>query len=128
MLPPRAPCLYLLQLGRPNVPVPPAPPLPAGVSLVTSGPGQSCDAACVGKQMACMASAFASLNDCNSLRSKFLCEAGAHPLRPEACHRAGTGGMGCGWLGMSGWEGTAGLKLAWLGTAGCVAQLAAVWL
>jgi hypothetical protein len=71
------------KLGRPNVPVPPAPPLPTGVSLVTGGPGQSCDAACVGKQMACVASAFASINDCNSLRSKFMCEAGCGLSAPD---------------------------------------------
>ena len=65
------------KLGRPRVPVPPAPPLPAGVSLLTGGPGQSCDAACAAKQLSCSAGAFASINDCNSLRSKFMCEAGA---------------------------------------------------
>ena len=65
-----------LQLGRPHVPVPPAPPLPKSIKLVAGAAAQPCDAACAAKGMACKAEHFAGLNDCNSLRAKFMCEAG----------------------------------------------------
>jgi hypothetical protein len=64
------------KLGRPHVPVPPVPPLPPHIHAVAGQPGQSCDVACAAKQMACSGGHFASLNDCNSLRAKFMCEAG----------------------------------------------------
>ncbi|KAL4440719.1 hypothetical protein ABPG77_000428 [Micractinium sp. CCAP 211/92] len=64
------------KLGRPHVPVPPAPPLPHSLKLVAGAAAQPCDAACAAKGMACKAEHFAGLNDCNSLRAKFMCEAG----------------------------------------------------
>lgn len=64
------------KLGRPHVPVPPAPPLPKSISLVAGSAGQACDATCAAKNMACKAEHFSSLNNCNSLRAKFMCEAG----------------------------------------------------
>lgn len=70
------------QLGRPHVEVPPAPALPKEASLVAGAAGQSCDVACAAKQMTCRAEWFLSINDCNSLRAKFMCEAG---------------GLGTGW-------------------------------
>ena len=83
--PPTHPPPIHLQLGRPHVAVPPAPPLPAGITLVAGSGGQTCDAACAAKQMGCKEEHFASLNDCNSLRAKFMCEAGGLAL----CRRAG---------------------------------------
>ena len=64
------------QLGRPHVPVPAAPALPKGILVVAGAAGQSCDAACRAKNAACQPAHFVSLNDCNSLRAKFMCEAG----------------------------------------------------
>ncbi|EFN58615.1 hypothetical protein CHLNCDRAFT_17323, partial [Chlorella variabilis] len=53
--------------------VPPAPALPKEASLVAGAAGQSCDVACAAKQMTCRAEWFLSINDCNSLRAKFMC-------------------------------------------------------
>ena len=100
------------KLGRPRVPVPPAPLLPPLVALVAGAAGQSCEAACQAAKpqaAACAPQHFAALNDCNSLRAKFMCEAG------ESLHAA------CAWL--RGWADAGRGGVGWWGVGG--AQLAA---
>ena len=65
--------------GRPKVPVPPAPPLPPSVAAVAGAAGRSCDEACQGVQRHCSPGHVASISDCNSLRTAFMCEAGCGP-------------------------------------------------
>ncbi|KAI3436532.1 hypothetical protein D9Q98_005949 [Chlorella vulgaris] len=71
------------KLGRPRVPVLPAPPLPPHITMVAGGPGQNCDVACALKQMVCRGEHFVGINDCNSLRAKFMCEAGCGESAPD---------------------------------------------
>lgn len=52
------------------------PPLADGVMVVLSAPGSSCDEACFSQQKSCVVDQFEALNNCNILRTHFMCEAG----------------------------------------------------
>lgn len=65
--------------GRPHTLTPRAPSLPQSVTAVVGAVGASCDAVCNDKDQECNADHFAALNDCNTLRAMFMCEAGCGP-------------------------------------------------
>jgi SREBP regulating gene protein len=65
--------------GRPYTPTPKVPPLPKSVTAVVGPAGFSCDAICKDKDQICNSDHFAALNDCNTLRAIFMCEAGCGP-------------------------------------------------
>jgi len=65
--------------GRPQTPTPPIPPLPGSVTAVVGAAGASCDAVCEDQYQECNADHFAAINDCNTLRAMFMCEAGCGP-------------------------------------------------
>ena len=86
LLPPRAllplsgkvsqvPCLSAFA-GRPLLPLPALPPLPANITTVLGKPGESCGEACRGAGRTGTPQHLASVNDCNALRENFPCEAG----------------------------------------------------
>ena len=65
--------------GRPYTPTPRVPPLPKGVKAVVGAAGASCNTVCKDQNLICNSDHFAALNDCNTLRSVFMCEAGCGP-------------------------------------------------
>ena len=62
--------------ARPRLPVPPAPPLSKSLTMIVGEAGASCDAACRKDELECNDAHFNEINDCNTLRSMFSCEAG----------------------------------------------------
>lgn len=70
--------------GRPRVERSTAPPLPPSVLVVPGAFGKSCDVVCQEKHRSCSEAHFASLNDCDSLRRAFKCEAGCGPRSQQA--------------------------------------------
>lgn len=74
--------LHSVDAGKPVLPIPAAPMLPAGVKPEVGEPGESCTAACNRTHSVCSAQHFSSLNNCNVLRQHFACEAGCENSTP----------------------------------------------
>ena len=62
--------------GKPTVPSPPVPDMPAGARVLLTAVGQSCKDKCQEESLVCAVDHFPALNDCNKLRESFACEAG----------------------------------------------------
>lgn len=62
--------------ARPRLPVPPAPPVNKDLTALVGKAGDSCDVTCRKRSLECNEAHFAGINDCNTLRSYFMCEAG----------------------------------------------------
>lgn len=66
----------LLPAGKPVMPLPPAPQLPASVKVEIGDKGESCTATCDKTHSTCAAQHMVAMNHCNVLRTHFACEAG----------------------------------------------------
>ncbi|KAK9808166.1 hypothetical protein WJX73_004026 [Symbiochloris irregularis] len=79
--------------GKPTTPTPPVPALPNTITLAVGQRGQSCQDACLeanpAGKLACAPQHFASLNDCNRLRTHFACEAGCDDVEGVAAEHPG---------------------------------------
>lgn len=62
--------------ARPRLPVPPAPPLAQDLTVIVGKTGDSCDVTCRKHSLECNEAHFSEINDCNTLRNYFMCEAG----------------------------------------------------
>ena len=68
--------------GKPMLPIPAAPELPATIKVVVSDQGESCSAACNRTHGVCAMQHMNSLDNCNVLREHFACEAGCENSSP----------------------------------------------
>jgi hypothetical protein len=71
------------QLGRPLEALPPSPPMPAGAIIAAGEAGRSCADVCAAQGRVCIPEGLAAINDCNSLRTFFSCEAGCGFSQPH---------------------------------------------
>ncbi len=66
----------LLFVGKPVMPLPPAPQLPTSVKVEVGEKGESCTATCNRTNSICALQHMIAMNHCNVLRTHFACEAG----------------------------------------------------